>query len=78
VKRIKEIVTDDLMREIGRVGNLIDQISGIDTPAELADIASNGSLGCPSYYGLDHAGCKNHTPAMCRRCWLKALNKETE
>ena len=74
MKGLKEKITDDLMREIGIIGKKIDQISNMKTAAEMAEFASDGSLGCPSYYGLPHEGCKNPTPAKCKRCWLKALN----
>ncbi len=75
MKGLKEKITDDLMREIGTIAKKIDQISNIKTAAELAEFACEGALGCPSYYGLPHEGCKNSTPAKCRRCWLKALKE---
>jgi|GEM_PF-2086750 len=75
---IKEIIIKDLLKDITKISKKINTVSLLETPKDLAELASDGSFGCPSYYGLIHEGCKNHTSAMCRRCWLKALNEAFE
>ncbi len=74
MKALKHKIIDTLSNDIGRTAKRLDELSKINTPKELAEMASDGSFGCPSYYGLPHEGCKNYNQAMCRRCWLKALN----
>lgn len=78
MKALKEKMFDDLVKEVGLIGQKINALSAIETPKELAEMASDGSFGCPSYYGLIHEGCKDYNQAKCRRCWLKALNEAFE
>ncbi len=74
MKALKQMISRDLLKDIGKILDKIDKLGQIETQKELAEMASDGSFGCPSYYGLPHEGCKNYNQAMCRRCWLKALN----
>jgi len=68
-------IKDELLADIGKIANTVDELSRADSNERLAEIMSGGEYGCPSYYGLHDTGCKNHTSAMCQRCWLKALKK---
>lgn len=68
-------IKDELLADIGKIANTVNELGKVQSEEELAKIMGCGSYGCPSYYGLLDTGCKNHTEAMCKRCWLRALKE---